>query len=87
MAYPTIDAPYGLKPVNLIGGQAYAGSTREYPILNNLGTGIFYGDLVALVRGNLQRISVTTGTAGTVVGVFLGCSCLLYTSDAADDMQ
>jgi len=74
MAYPTIDAPYGLKPVNLIGGQAYAGSTREYPILNNLGTGIFYGDLVALVRGNLQRISVTTGTAGTVVGVFLGCS-------------
>jgi hypothetical protein len=74
MAYPTIDAPYGLKPVNLIGGQAYAGSTREYPILNNLGTGIFYGDLVALTRGNLQRISVTTGTAGTVVGVFLGCS-------------
>ena len=28
MAYPVVDAPYGLKPVNLIGGQVYAGSTR-----------------------------------------------------------
>ena len=74
MAYPTIDAPYGLKPVNKIGGEAYVGSTREYPILNNYGTSIFNGDLVALVRGNLERISVSTGTVGTVVGVFMGCS-------------
>jgi len=73
MAYPTIEAPYGLKPVNLIGGQSYSGSTREYKILNNYDTSIFNGDLVALVRGNLERIAVTTGTAGTVVGVFLGC--------------
>ena len=21
MAYPTVDAPYGLKPINLVGGQ------------------------------------------------------------------
>jgi hypothetical protein len=27
MAYPTVSAPYGYKPVNLIGGQVYAGST------------------------------------------------------------
>jgi hypothetical protein len=25
MAYPTVDKPYGLKPVNLIGGQVFAG--------------------------------------------------------------
>ena len=74
MAYPVIDAPYGLKPVNLIGGQVFAGSTREYSIINNYATNIFYGDLVALVRGNLERISVTTGTLGTVAGIFLGCS-------------
>ena len=24
MAYPTVSAPYGLKPVNLIGGQVFA---------------------------------------------------------------
>ena len=74
MAYPVIDAPYGLKPINLIGGQVFAGSTREYAIINNYATNIFYGDLVALVRGNLERISVTTGTLGTVAGIFLGCS-------------
>jgi hypothetical protein len=29
MAYPVVNAPYGLKPINLIGGQVFAGSTRE----------------------------------------------------------
>ena len=28
MAYPTVSAPYGLKPVSLIGGQVFAGATR-----------------------------------------------------------
>ena len=28
MAYPTIDAPYGLIPVGLIGGRVFAGATR-----------------------------------------------------------
>ena len=32
MAYPTVAAPYGLKPVNLIGGQVYTGSTRNLPV-------------------------------------------------------
>ena len=26
MAYPTVSAPYGFKPINLIGGQVFAGS-------------------------------------------------------------
>ena len=74
MAYPVVSAPYGLKPINLIGGQVFAGSTREYAIANGYATSIFYGDCVALVRGNLERISVSTGTVGTVAGIFLGCS-------------
>jgi len=74
MAYPTVDKPYGLKPINLIGGQVFAGSTRMYNITYAYATDIFYGDFVALVRGNLERISVSTGTVGTLVGVFLGCS-------------
>ena len=73
MAYPVVDAPYGLKPVNLIGGQVFAGSTRELPITYAYATNIFYGDFVTLVRGDLQRISVSTGTVGTLMGVFLGC--------------
>lgn len=74
MAYPTVDAPYGLLPVNLIGGQVFAGSTREYPIPYGYSTDIFYGDFVGLTRGQIQRLSVTTGTAGNQSGIFLGCS-------------
>mgnify|MGYP003337720385 CR=1 FL=1 len=84
MAYPTVDKPYGLKPINLIGGQVFSGSTRMYNINYAYSTDIFYGDFVALVRGNLERISVTSGTAGTLVGVFLGCS---YTNPTTKQKQ
>jgi hypothetical protein len=84
MAYPTVDKPYGLKPINLIGGQVFSGSTRMYNINYAYGTDIFYGDFVALVRGNLERISVSTGTVGTLVGVFLGCS---YTNPTTKQKQ
>ena len=30
MAYPTVSAPYGLKPINLYGGTPFAGATRQY---------------------------------------------------------
>lgn len=74
MAYPTVDAPYGLKPINLIGGQVFAGSTREYPIPYDHTTAIFYGDFVKLTRGGINRISVTSAGASGLVGIFLGCS-------------
>ena len=80
MAYPTIEAPYGLKPINLIGGQVFAGSTREVPIQYADATSIFYGDFVKLVRGNATRFAVTTNGAGSgMAGIFLGCS---YTNPA-----
>ena len=72
MAYPVVSAPYGLKPVSLIGGQVFAGSTREYPIQYGYAANIFYGDAVTLARGSIVRAVVNT--TGAVVGVFLGCS-------------
>jgi len=84
MAYPVVNAPSGLKPFNLFGGQVFAGSTREYPIPYGYSTSIFYGDLVGLSRGNVQRWSVSTGTLGTVTGVFLGCS---YTNPTTKQKQ
>jgi hypothetical protein len=73
MAYPTVDAPYGLVPVNLIGGQVFAGSTRLIPIGSGSATAIFYGDVVKLVAaGTLEKDTGTT--AATPVGVFLGCT-------------
>ena len=75
MAYPTVSAPYGLKPINLIGGQVFAGSTRNIPIQYGEATAIYYGDFVKVAQGFAQRLSVSTGGgAAGMVGVFLGCS-------------
>jgi hypothetical protein len=76
MAYPTVSAPYGLKPVNLIGGQVFAGATRQMRIASGYNTSIFYGDVVSRIAdGTIAKEAGTTATAATgVVGVFLGCS-------------
>ena len=85
MAYPTIDAPYGLKPINLIGGQVFAGSPRQLPIQYNYGTNIFYGDFVVLSRGFITRAAVSTGTGSNqVTGIFLGCT---YTNPLTKQKQ
>jgi hypothetical protein len=85
MAYPTVSAPYGLKPVNLIGGQVFAGSTREVPIQYGSSVSIYYGDFVRVIRGNAMRLGITTdGTAQGMVGVFLGCS---YTNPLTKQKQ
>jgi hypothetical protein len=78
----TTAAPYGLRPINLIGGQQFAGSTRQIKIASGYAANIFFGDVVAIgVNGTIVKVT-NVGTnadpfpAGTV-GVFLGCS---YTS-------
>lgn len=83
MAYPTIDAPYGFKPVNLVGGLPFAGATRQIPITSGYGTSVFNGDVVQLTTDGVVNITSMTGAttsavAGTI-GVFLGCS---YTNPA-----
>jgi hypothetical protein len=73
MAYPSVTSPYGLIPINLIGGQVFAGATRQLPIAANSSTAIFYGDVVKLLAGG--TVGRDTGTdAATPVGVFLGCT-------------
>lgn len=69
-------APYGLRPVNLIGGQPYAGSTRMFKIANAYAANIFYGQPVASNgNGYIQADTSTTALAATgVVGVFVGCT-------------
>ena len=81
MAYPIVPGPYGFKPLNLIGGQVFAGSTRNLPIQYGYSTNIFYGDVVAITRGFVTRITLTTGAAAAtgatgygLTGIFLGCN-------------
>ena len=83
MAYPTVSAPYGLKPVNLIGGQVFAGSTRLMQIASGYATNIFYGDLVKRVSGGTIEKDVGTTTA-TPCGIFLGVS---FTNSSTGQVQ
>jgi hypothetical protein len=76
MAYPTVDASYGFKPVNLIGGRVFSGSTRTMQIGSGHGTAIFYGDIVSLsAAGTIWGTGPISTTAPVqVAGIFLGCS-------------
>jgi len=83
MAYPTVDAPYGLKPVNLIGGQVFAGATRLMEIASGYATSIFYGDLVKRISdGTIEKDAGTT--TATPVGVFLGVQ---FTNQSTGQVQ
>lgn len=73
MAYPSVDAPYGLRPVKYLNSTPYVGVTRQYPIASNYNTNVFYGDAVALVTaGTIERDAADA--AMTPIGVFMGCS-------------
>jgi hypothetical protein len=75
MAYPTVDKPYGLKPVNLIGGQVFAGATRQRRIDSGAAS-IGYGDPVEMTSSGTVSVSTATteAPAAGFAGVFLGCS-------------
>lgn len=72
MAYPTVDKPYGFKPVNRIDGLPYAGAIQQIRIASTYNTAIFFGDTVKIVAGGSIELSGAT-TTGTIVGVFMGC--------------
>ena len=83
----SVASPYGLKPVNLIGGQPYAGSTRTY-LIDPAGTAanIYNGSPVYVNANGYLAVSTATGADATtngfpvgtqntgIVGVFVGCS-------------
>ena len=71
MAYPTVSAPYGLKPVNRIDGMPYAGAFRQIPVAASFGTAIFSGDTVQIDSTGYLILSTTTNS-GTIVGVVVG---------------
>lgn len=78
MAYPVVPAPYGYKPVNLLGGQVFSGSTRNVQIQYNYATAIYFGDAIKEVNGFVTRASIASATtANQTTGIFLGC---YYTS-------
>ena len=75
----TTSSPRGLKPIGILGGMPFAGSTREYLIKSGYSTAIFNGDVVGFADvanstddGHLVR--ETAASEVNPIGVFLGCS-------------
>lgn len=80
----SVASPYGLRPINLIGGQAFNGGViREYKVASNNSAAIFNGDLVVLSSAGLPSAvgsspvaidipNAADATAG-IVGVCVGC--------------
>jgi len=75
MAYPTIDKPYGLKPINIIGGQVFAGSTRQRRI-DSGASSIGFGDPLKFASDGTVVVTTETTTPPDAgfAGVFLGCT-------------
>jgi hypothetical protein len=83
MAYPTVSAPYGFKPINRLDGMPYAGATRQIKIASGYAANVFNGDLVSIVAaGVVEKFAGTT--TGSPVGVFVGCS---YTNPTTKQKQ
>jgi hypothetical protein len=83
MAYPTVDAPYGLKPINRLDGMPYAGAVRHIKIASGYDTNVFFGDLVSVVTaGTAEKFAGTT--SGSPVGVFVGVT---YTNPTTKQLQ
>jgi len=73
----TVSSPYGLKPINLIGGQSFNGGViREILLTSNNSAPIGFGDLVQLGASTAGQPTVVTSTpttsSGGIVGVCVG---------------
>lgn len=60
-------SPYGFKPINLIGGQLFAGQFREYKLASNNSAAIFNGDLIALTSAGVPYSINTTSPTTTAI--------------------
>ena len=81
MAYPTVSAPYGFQPVNRIGGNPYAGSTRLIPVDSGA---VFDGDLVEMLASGSCKVIASGTAAAQCVGVCVGVQ---YTNSSGQTVQ
>lgn len=82
MSYPTVTAPYGLKPINRFDGMPYAGATNQYPVTS--GQAVYNGQVVAFVNGGTVS-PVASHTASTnAVGIVMGVQ---YTNSTGQTVQ
>ena len=74
----SIVSPYGLKPINLIGGQSFnGGAPREYSVIADT-TAFFLGDMISVSSAGLLARVTTSPTAGTTAGIIGVCAGVRY---------
>lgn len=81
MAYPTVSAPYGFQPINRIGGNPYAGSTRLVPVSSGA---VYDGDLVELLSDGKCAVVADGAAAPQALGVCVGVQ---YTNSSGQTVQ
>lgn len=81
MAYPTVSAPYGFKPINRLDGLPYVGATTLYPVTP--GQAIYSGQAVVLAVGGTVS-GDSDLTAGNILGVATGVQ---YTNSSGQTVQ
>jgi len=75
----TVASPYGLRPINLIGGRPNpGGAMREVPMTVNTATAIYTGDIVLIGASSAGQPTAAAATpttsTGGVIGVCVGVS-------------
>ena len=66
------DAPFGLRPIRMIGGGDFTGGQDRFDIASGYTTSLYQGDLVEpLTNGTIGRKAA--GESDPVLGVFNGC--------------
>jgi len=72
--------PYGLKPINLIGGQSFNGGViREYKLPSNVAAAYYTGAVMYMNTNGVVTPVAATPTAGTTAGVLGVCVGVRYT--------
>jgi len=62
--------PFGLKPINLIGGQAFnGGAIREYLLPSNVAAAYYTGSVIYMNTNGVPTMIAATPTAGTTAGI------------------
>ena len=74
-----VATPYGLRPINLIGGRPNpGGAMREVPMTVNSATAIYTGDIILIGAASAGQPSAASATpttsTGGVIGVCVGVS-------------
>ncbi len=83
MAYPTVSAPYGFKPINRFDGMPYAGATLQFPVTS--GVAVYNGQVVQQVAGGtVSPIADLTAESIFAVGVCMGVQ---YTNSTGQTVQ